>query len=240
MSFQETFNERVMPAANRAFGVTATVFVDGSIFQERTIFLGRRNFPTDGRPRGIDPLARLRFQEIVISASELTFDDRAAFPERWCEVEVADINGEPRGWTVFPANGGVLWRFYDHTETRLTFYAIDKRDLVKVCWTRPDGSRSEIYYGIPGPIRATEQAEAVRGASSVSSLHYVQRQEISVIPKESQQELNDSGDILLQQPDDSEPQEWFVESVAFSTPSLVTLEVKRDVEKRGPEIRSDR
>lgn len=102
-------------------------------------------------------------------------------------------------------------------------------------YTLPDGTHTEIYDAILGPIRVTEEPDNTNNVS-LSSLVQIELQTVSVIPKVCSDEIVDSGKVKVQRPG-GEIEDWYIDSIASATPSLITMELKRKQRKRGPESR---
>lgn len=108
-------------------------------------------------------------------------------------------------------------------------------DAVEI--TLADGSRKELYDAILGPIRSTEEPRGVGSMADLSALDCVERQTVSVIPKVSHLEINDSCKVRVKQPGSEAFDYWLIDSITSAKPSLITMELKRTLRKRGPESR---
>jgi hypothetical protein len=106
--------------------------------------------------------------------------------------------------------------------------------------TTADGSKKEVYDAILGQIRTAEEVRGLTHAGGIAELDNVDTIQVSVIPKQSQTEINDSCQPRLKLTQDGDFEDWLIERIVSATPSMITLELRRPARKRGPEAFSQR
>ena len=103
--------------------------------------------------------------------------------------------------------------------------------------TTADGSKKEIYDAILGQVHSTEDVISLTNAARIAELDIVDTIQVSVIPKVSQTEINTKCRPRLKLTENSEFEDWKIERIVSSTPSMITIELRRPKRSRGPEAR---
>lgn len=136
MGFQDSFNDRVMPAMERAFG-TAVTFRRGESLIELTVPFGRRETAVDRKALLNDKGATVRTREFPVATSELKIGGDWRWPEAGDEFTWIDAASGEQSWVVFPLVSDQCYRFFDNTDTRLRVYTVAKDELRELRLTIP-------------------------------------------------------------------------------------------------------
>jgi len=149
MGFQETFNERVIPAAERAFGFDATL-LHGDSLVELSMSIDRMPPPAE--------LDGTRTRVFKTEASYLVSGSERFVPVGGDVVTYTNANSQPEEWYVFPLVRERCFDYDTHTESRIKIYTVYGADLLTAKYRR-EGSSVVVceFKGVRGPRRFLDQ-----------------------------------------------------------------------------------
>lgn len=223
MGFQETFNARVMPAADRAFGITASL-THGQDTIDLTLL---REQLTQANRYGLEQYVHAETAVFVAKASELVLDAATFLPAGNDVIQFSNAENVPQNWGVFPLVDNRCYRPFDNTETRLRIYAV-----------RAESFRSMVYHGptandVPYPNTLvgimSQRQEDGQAFGSVGGLQVAERVRMRVVANPG--EIVESGTCTVL------GGEWAIEEIPLAVEGLIELQLRRQPIKRHHEAR---